>query len=251
MNTWWKQHLTSPMINYFGKAKEQKAFTKEPIIIGGCARSGTSLLLSILSAHPAIHAIPVETDAFTEWDNKGNPIRIDRLYRELLFHSIKPSSSRWCEKRPYNVRYIPELLKFYKEQVKFIHIIRDPRSVCTSVHPSKPKQYWVDLDRYIHDVSLGLAYEGHPAVYTIKYEELIADTETEITKLCKFVNEPLVDSMKNWYEHATVRSNRAWFKSLQDIRSDRGWGDPQHEYRVSEIMNHPEMRQLMTRLGYN
>jgi len=35
--------------------------TRRPIVIGGCARSGTSLLLSLLSCHPQIIAIPVET----------------------------------------------------------------------------------------------------------------------------------------------------------------------------------------------
>ena len=251
MNAWWKQYLTSPIINYFGSIKEQKSFTREPIIIGGCARSGTSLLLSILSAHPSIHAIPVETDAFTEWDERGNAIRIDRLYRQLLLHSSKSTATRWCEKRPYNVRFIPEILKYYNDKVKFIHIIRDPRSVCTSSHPKKPGQYWVSLDRYIHDVSLGLAYEKHPSVLTLKYEDLVEDTENVLNDLCIFLEEPFIEELKNWYEHATIRDNKAWFKSLQDIQSDRGWGDPQHQQRVEEVMSRQEMNQLMSRIGYS
>lgn len=251
MNAWWKTYLTSPVINYLGQSKEQQHFSREPIVIGGCARSGTSLLLSILSAHPAIHAIPVETDAFTEWNSAGQPIRMDRLYRQLLIHSIKPSATRWCEKRPYNVRFISEILKYYREKVKFIHIIRDPRAVCTSIHPNKPTDYWVSPDRYIHDVTLGLAFEKHPAVFTLKYEELISQTETVIQRLCEFMEEPFHESMKNWYEHATIRKNKAWFNSLQGIQADRGWGDPQHQQRVNELMNSPEMRQLMVRLGYH
>ena len=35
-----------------------------PLIIGGCGRSGTTLLLSVLSAHPKVLAIPHETEAF-------------------------------------------------------------------------------------------------------------------------------------------------------------------------------------------
>jgi hypothetical protein len=37
---------------------------QKPIIIGGCARSGTTLLLSVLSCHPNIYAIPDETYTF-------------------------------------------------------------------------------------------------------------------------------------------------------------------------------------------
>lgn len=250
MNTWWKKSLSNPVINFFGKIREQTTFAKEPILIGGCARSGTSLLLSILSAHSAIHAIPTETDAFTNWNEEGSPVRMDRLYRQLLLHRVKSTATRWCEKRPYNVRYIGEILKFYDNKVRFIHIIRDPRSVCTSVHPRKPSQYWVSLDRYIHDVTLGLAYENHSCVFTLRYEDLIEDTNNVLRELCQFIGEPFNEAMKDWYTHATVRSNRAWFKSLDDIRADRGWGDPQHQLRVEEIMISPEMQQMMTRLGY-
>ena len=48
-------------MNYpFGR---QRLSRMSPIVIGGCARSGTTLLLSVLSCHPNVYAIPVETQA--------------------------------------------------------------------------------------------------------------------------------------------------------------------------------------------
>lgn len=250
MNTWWKQYLTSPLITALGRQKELLKFSKPPVIIGGCARSGTSMLLSMLSAHPSIHAIPVETDAFTHWDLVGRPMRIDRFYRELLKARIKPNSNRWCEKRPYNVRYIAEILRYFGENVRFIHIIRDPRAVCTSRHPEKPDSYWVPPDRYVHDVTLGLAYENHPSVHSLKFEELIQNEKEELRKVCEFIDEPFEMNIENWMKHATVRTNRAWFQPLQNV-SLRNWTEPEHSGRLKELESHTSLINLMHKLGYH
>lgn len=250
MNTWWKKALTSPVIHALGRQKERKTFCDPPILIGGCARSGTSLLLSILSAHPHIHAIPVETDAFTAWDAQGRPVRIDRLYRQLLGLGIKPGATRWCEKRPYNVRYIPEIINYFGGHVQFIHMVRDPRAVCTSFHPAKPETYWVSPERYLQDVTLGLAHADHASVYTLKYEDLVADTEKEIVKLCSFLQVPCDEAIRNWYEYATVRQNRAWFEPLEKIKADRGWEESRHDERVSALLRNELIKQLISELGY-
>lgn len=251
MNTWWKKYITSPVINTIGKAREQYLFDDPPVLIGGCARSGTSLLLSILSAHPNIHAIPVESDAFTEWNESGKPVRLDRFYRQLLFGPVKKGAGRWCEKRPYNVRYIAEILTYFEAKVRFIHIIRDPRAVCTSVHPQKPNQYWVSPDRYIHDVTIGLAYESHPNVLSIKFEDLITKQEDTLQAICHFLKEPYTEELKDWINHATIKTNRAWFERLNDIKELRAWDQPIHQARLQEVLSNTAMLNLMAKLGYS
>ncbi|NIR47629.1 sulfotransferase, partial [candidate division KSB1 bacterium] len=114
--------------------RAQKRFTDCPIILGGCARTGTSLLLSILAAHPRIFAFPTETGVFSNWQYNGNsnegspkyvPERMDRLYRYILSHVIPKSATHWCEKTPSNVRHIDKILAYFDHKVKFIHLIRD------------------------------------------------------------------------------------------------------------------------------
>ena len=80
------------IINYWGRKIHDKNFKKPPIYIGGCGRSGTTLLLSILSSHPEIFACPGELEMFNEIVHGKNgeiiPKRIDRLHRTLLTNKI-------------------------------------------------------------------------------------------------------------------------------------------------------------------
>lgn len=255
LNTFWKKHITSPVINAIGRKISNRHFQEAPIFIGGCGRSGTSLLLSILSAHAKIFTFPHEVDAHTSWIEKGGkiiPERIDRLYRHLIWSSIPKSADRWCEKRPYNVRYIPEILSYYGAQCKFIHIIRDPRAVCTSIHPEKPKEYWVPIERWVTDVSVGLLFENNPQVSTVKYEDIVGNTQLTIENLCHFLGIEYDHRIKEWLQYARVKTNRAWFDELGEIQSDslHKWKEAEHSQRIQEILNHKEVLLLMKRLDY-
>ena len=81
-------------------------FTKPPVLIGGCGRSArlrTSILLSVLSAHPAIEAIPHETEAFcpTAWDSEPDlaaPFRPEIIDDYLAAHQTHAQAHRWLEK---------------------------------------------------------------------------------------------------------------------------------------------------------
>ncbi len=57
-------------------------FHESPILFVGWGRSGTTLLISILFAHPDIHAIPLETSAF--YPEKG--IKIPRSPSSMLLN---------------------------------------------------------------------------------------------------------------------------------------------------------------------
>jgi hypothetical protein len=254
MNSWWKKWLTSPLINHFGKLKERQSFIKAPVLIGGCARTGTSLLLSILSAHAHIHCFAHEVDAFTDWitvNGQAVPNRIDRLYRALLLDQLKPTSTRWCEKRPTNCHFVRQIIGFYGPDVRVILMVRDPRAVCTSIHPEDPDSYWVAINRWVEDTSACLAVKDLPQVKLLKYEELITN-QSAIKDVCEFLGEPMTNEIENWFDHAMVRKNRAWFESLQTIQTESlmKWTDAVHQKRVHEIISDQRVKELSARLGY-
>jgi len=256
MNNWFKRNITSPLINFLGQKKAEKHFTEGPILIGGCGRSGTTLLLAMISAHPKVFAIPEETDAFTNWLDKGGkqvPERLDRFYREILKSKIPKTCNRWCEKRPYNVRYIKEILAYFGPKAKFIHIIRDPRAVCTSHHPRRSNEYWIDPERYITDVQAGLAFENHTQVLTIKYERLIDQTGQVLEEICDFLELQYGKEMASWFDYATVRKNRAWKHGLKHVHSNslHKWQQPQNTDRLKAILSDKTLVDLGIRLGYD
>ena len=189
-----------------------KRMTDAPVIIGGCERSGTSLLLSIISAAPDIYAIKEETWAFCYGPEAGfnsqRPIRPLRLLKYIGLEPPKPTHIRWCEKSPANIFDFDEILHHFNNNAKLIHIIRDGRDVVTSIHPNNKATTWVSIDRWIASASAGLKHMDNPAVLTIKYEDLILYFEETATKICNHINESHSDHIIEWHRHATIRTNK-------------------------------------------
>jgi hypothetical protein len=171
---WFDQSLRNASLR---KLRSIISLKGKPILIGGCGRSGTSLLLSILSAHPNIYGISEETNIFGS-ERKFKSVLLNRINnkRKLLPYLLMENkvifAQRWCEKTPRNVRYLAQIKDEFNNEFKFIHIIRDGRDVVTSIHPLTG-MYHVSIERWISDVKLGLLHQNESNVYTIKYENII------------------------------------------------------------------------------
>ena len=237
-----------------------KQFSKSPIIIGGCGRSGTTLLLSIIAAHPNIHAFSKEIGVFLEWRKlkESSDInfeyhpRLDRLYRFILTDKISKQANRWCEKTPGNVRNFDKILDYFNEKVKLIHIIRDGRDVMLSKHPKKSDAYWISPERWVNDVRIGLKFKKHPNVLTIKYEDLILSYEETIEEICDFLGEECTEEMYNWFDNTNVRKNEAWSGSVRKLHSNSvaKWEKEDNKERVNEIMQNRDVVNLLEDLDY-
>lgn len=249
----------APLFNAWGKRIEERELPEAPIAIGGCARSGTTMLLALLGAHPSIFAFRRELGFLTQWHRDPRqenwiPSRIDRLYRELIRKRIPREAHRWCEKSPANIRHIDKILAHYKEQVRIIHIVRDPRDVCSSEHPKPDKSgtFYVSPERWVNDVKAGWTYRDHPCVLTLRYEDLIRHHEEKIERICRFIGEEHVPEMDDWHRNTSVKDNPAWESGVKPIdeASIGKWrkeGDPD---RIRAILEHPGLQDLMEELGY-
>lgn len=255
--SWWKEQFTAPMINYLGKRKMKRLnLRRPPIFIGGCGRSGTTLLLSILDAHPHIYAFPHEVTTFGRWKASRSggwePERMDRFYKSILRASIPRSAERFCEKTPRNVRHIEEIFSYFEQEARFIHLIRDGRDVLLSRHPDNPEAYWVAPETWVQDVKSGLAYRDDPRVFTVFYEDLIRDYQATVKALLEFLEEPYTGEMKDWYQHTAVRQNRAWQGPLEKLhgQSIQKWKRSTDTKRLQEIQKNDELTALLRHLNY-
>jgi hypothetical protein len=153
--------------------------SENPVFIGGSGRSGTTLFLSLLSAHPDIYAIPDETAAFCptayyEEEDLQAAFNIERAYSFLMDPNVPLERySRWCEKSPKNVLFAERLLDYFGDRTRFINVVRDGRDVVTSRHPSDPDEYFVQPEEWVRDVAAGRRIEDDPRVITVRYEEFI------------------------------------------------------------------------------
>jgi hypothetical protein len=251
-----------------------------PIIIGGCGRSGTTLLLAMLGSHPLLHAIPDETHAFCptaygtrEEENTAveDETANDRLHRirrtkldckasfdlgklEAALTRWPPprGSIRWCEKTPKNVLFFRRLLDELRD-VRLIHVVRDGRDVVTSVHPDRDGRFHVPPDRWVEEVRAGLDVADDPRTLTIRYEDLVLDYCRSIQLVCDFIHEPFHNRLLEWHLHTNIQQHDSWegltVKALNAL-AIRRWPQPQYSEVVGRLMADPRAVELLRRLGY-
>jgi hypothetical protein len=212
--------------------------TKKGIIIGGCGRSGTTLLLSILSCHPLIDILE-ETFSFYP-----SPMRLHDIEK-----MISKSSGIWCEKTPKNVLVFDKIKSILKEKCKIVHMVRDGRAVITSKHPSNPNSYWVPIERWVKDVSIGLECKD---AKIIKYEDLAKNPEETIRKLLEYLE---LDFDKKLLSHEKygIKNSNAWSSSVQIIntKSIDKWRHESHKKIIDNFMKNKSAVLLLERLGYD
>lgn len=218
-----------------------------PIVIGGCGRSGTTLLLSILGAHPAIMAFADEMYSFYP-----RPFRIGKLLEAISEKEVDANWRRWCEKTPKNVRAFESIDAAFSGNVRMIHVVRDGRDVVSSHHPNAAETYYVSPQRWVADVRAGL--EQKERTLLVRYEDLVSDSEGTLQKICEFIGEAFDARMLNFEQHSTVKENKAWEgKKVRALHQERveGWRAPEHEERVTEFMNTAGAEELLDELGYS
>lgn len=218
-----------------------------PVVIGGCGRSGTTLLLSILGAHPAIRAFPDELYAFYPF-----PFRLRGMLDLLEADPTPHTWRRWCEKTPKNVRAFRQIRTAFNGQVRLIHVVRDGRAVTTSHHPNAVERYYVSPERWVADVAAGLALGED--VHLVRYEELVAQSESTLKALCDFIGEEFDERMLAFEQHSSVLENKAWEgRKAQSLHQERveAWRRPEHTARVHAFMETPGAAELMAELGYD
>lgn len=212
-----------------------------PIFIGGCGRSGTTLLLSLLSTQPNILAIPEETYAFSPFPNKTSKNKrkryIDQIIKNILKQNIE-GKERFVEKTPANVLSYDRIVRYFGGNCSIVNIVRDGRDVITSKHPTDPESYYIDPKRWIRDVSSGKKFEALEQVITIKYEKLVSETIDTIERVCwhcdiEFDRKGIID----YPSTSQFAKSNAWHGKARPIsnKSVGRWKKNTHNNRVQAL----------------
>ena len=217
------------------KEKEEVKFkqniTSNPFFIVGCGRSGTTLLRAILNNHPEV-GIPLESLFIIDYLQSKQPIKIlkHHLTKEyelkewgvpISIEKLKDCNNSfelidrlhflyinqqdkviWGQKTPRFVRY-GHLLKQSFPRAKFIHLIRDPRAVVSSLCESQVHQSSIyhGAMRWKYDIQAGLSLEQKTGkdLLRLHYEDLVNDTLSAIKKVCLFLDIKFSPTMLDYY----------------------------------------------------
>lgn len=244
-------------------------FDDPPIIIGGCGRSGTTLLLALLGAHPEVHAIPHETRLFCLFaEQSQDPVerrelfehpdfsteaRLAQLAKLLAKDSIRPSARRWCEKTPRNVLCFDEIAESFGGRVKLVEIVRDGRDVVLSRHPLQPDKSWTSPARWVRDVAAGRRHAERLNVHTLRYEDLVREPQTTLATLGAYLGLERLDEFDDWREQTNIQRSGAWRASevqpLSTAAIGRWRAQPDHP-KIRALMAEPGARELLEYHGY-
>jgi hypothetical protein len=189
-----------------------------PIIVGGCPRSGTSLLRRVLDSHSRIHCGP-EVKFFRDFyghyfDDPLRHLRFANSARSLLpepelldvlgpaFVAVHERAARgagkprWADKNPENVLYLAEWSRLLNEQWVFVHVVRNPLDTLASMKErsfplSVPGSLQERISFYRRHLQAGLAFaEANPSSYfCLQYERLVEAPEAELCRLMQWLNE--------------------------------------------------------------
>jgi hypothetical protein len=177
-----------------------------PIFILGMPRSGTTLIEQILSSHSLVGAEGEITDLKDNFEKHVDILSIDLPLAEKVEKCIavvqayldsvksRQNAKFFTDKMPYNFMLVG-LIAMALPNAKIIHCTRDPLETCFSVY----KQNFSGSHAYTNELTeLGqyfceyqkmmthwnTLFAGH--IYEANYENMVADSESEIIKLLDF-----------------------------------------------------------------
>jgi hypothetical protein len=211
------------------------------IFVGGCPRSGTTLVQRILDCHPEIYGgpefdfLPSIVDLFQEMRKSIRSGRIDVILDEnglthafrgllvaLLLPKLQAQGVKYLsEKTPGNVLAFSWLDECVPESKKIL-VIRDPRDVVSSMlevgqrqrrRRGKATDFVRDtiaaVDYMNHCLNAGLqSAEVSANCLVVYYEDIISDSLAAANRMYRFVGVREVDSLDLESEQFDAARNR-------------------------------------------
>lgn len=189
-----------------------------PVIIGGCHRSGTSLVRRIINAHSRFFCGP-EIKFFRDLhgDYLGDPVRHGRFFhsaqvlctpekllelfgpayiallRQAADHAGKP---RWADKNPENVLYLSQWERLLGNDWLFLQVARHPLDTLASIKEVRfPYAIPAGLDEriafYLRYIEAGLEFgKAYPERhFLLRYEELVRAPQEMLDRLMAWTGE--------------------------------------------------------------
>ncbi|MDA8428455.1 MAG: sulfotransferase [Geobacteraceae bacterium] len=179
-----------------------------------------------------------------------------QLYDQYLAHSGK---RRWACKSTFMIEHVAGILHYHPD-ARFIFMVRDPRDVAVSAKQSIFNHFHVfyTARRWQREQRIGLEWLAKlppDRIMLLRYEELLADPEGQLRRLCVFLDEPFEEEMLEYHRSREARKSGSlsisWQNTSRPVLQDNSEKFriqlSQQEIRLIEAIAANEMHAL----GYN
>jgi tetratricopeptide (TPR) repeat protein len=254
------------------------AMEDSPLFIVGFPRSGTTLLEQVLDAHPQLKSMDEQPFMSKALETvAGSGIRYPSELGKLTAHALGDVRARYwdlarnkaallpgqrlVDKFPMNMTLLPLIRRVFPN-ARIILAIRHPCDTLLSCFLQNFRAH--ELVLLCRDLNtLAAAYSRifgywyaqwsllRPSSYELRYEQLTSDFETEVRKLCAFLQLPWHEAMLAPGEHARAKgfiSTPSYSQVVEPVNS-RSVGRWKHyERHFSEAL--PILKPWLERWGY-
>jgi len=220
---------------YFKAGRDGSVSSLNPIIIGGCHRSGTTLARALVGAHPEIASPQREChillgikrrqslrEAFELSDSEisllssKRPDRVQFIKNVLRLYMGKHDKPLVSVKAPAHIYFVNELFGYFPN-MWFINIIRDGRDTACSLR-TYPKRKLVDgrfvpthirnpfdycIRTWVAAMHRGLDARRYNHYIEVKYEDMVNHTATTMERLYNFLGLDMIpeDRLLGFYRN--------------------------------------------------
>ena len=238
----------SKIINCMSKEKyrdipSSNNSSSDIIFILGMPRSGTSLIEQIVSSHSKVfgggelqnvaniaNSMKSQSEPIIQYPEILNGVTGDDMdvYANQLvevMQSLSPESQKITDKLPHNFLYIGLINKLLPN-AKIINCLRNPVDTCLSCffqhfggyHPyaynlSHLVEYYKQYSRLMHHWQ----YELNIPIYDVKYENIVKDTEVEVSNILDYLELDWEDGCLEFYKQKRVINTASYSQVTKKI----------------------------------
>ncbi|MGP4110411.1 sulfotransferase family protein [Streptomyces sp. 4N509B] len=202
-----------------------------PVFVLSAPRSGSTLMRVVLDSHSQLHA-PIETHvrrlavrfttrlSRTAMDALGHGVAdVEHILWDRMLHRelLRSGKRTVVEKTPSNV-FVAERLALAWPDARFVFLLRHPAAIARSWHEADPARRPMNRAvphtlRYVR--ALERARRALPGL-TVRYEDLTADPEATVRRVCDFLDVPWEPGMISYGRHD--HGNGTFTKGMGDWR---------------------------------
>lgn len=200
--------------------------------ITGCIRSGTTLLVEMMR-------IGFESDG--PWEHETS-----------LLSSVPDDLDVCITKHPGELDLLARLMP-YDDRLHGIYVMRDPRSVITSVHRKAPDCYATSLAHWKKSEEHASRLRLTRRFITVRYEMLVSQPDEVQERMVRAFSFLEVKGRFSSFQNASSVSDDAKLalNGLRAAAADRINGWRNHLSRIKEqLAEHPDLPEILISNGY-